>query len=107
MKLADKFIKYGNLKKEMDKLKKELDEEVKSKGGFLDLGAMGGVLMKDCERETLDKKKVKVLLGDSYKLVSKITKYDMVKLYTNEDSWKKYKLVFTKGGQNVQNQKNS
>ena len=57
---------------------------------ILDLGFAGAVFQK-AERETIDKKEAKKLLGEiQYKAISKITKYEMFRVYTDKDKWTKY-----------------
>lgn len=56
-----------------------------------------GVILQRAVRESLDKKRVKELLGElQYKQIITRTEYDILKVYTNKEKWQNYLKKFTK-----------
>jgi hypothetical protein len=103
-KINDAFQSYLNLTKKIERFEKER-EKVKEflkqqtalhKNKVLDF-QRGGCLLQEAIRETLDKWAVKKLIGDlQYKQVTKVTKYPIFKVYTDQEKWEAYKEKFIK-----------
>jgi hypothetical protein len=96
-----KYLLLEKQKKEIEAEQTKIRDTFKmlakgKKNQILNFG-YAGVVIQQAVRESLDKKKVKDLLGElQYQSVVKISKYEMLRVYTDPKRWQGYLNKFTK-----------